>query len=235
MNKDDLETAVVPEAKPKRSGKKTGIIAGVLAAVVVVAGAGFWVWHETPGFCGAICHTPMDPYLATYEQSSGATGVDKWGNEVEDAGGMLAVTHREAGEECLSCHVPTMSEQISEGVAWVTGSYEVVDNETYGVVIPEASLDDLTEARGLDGDALCLNDACHTNADGSAMTRDDLAAITADYEHNPHVSQHGEVACSDCHKAHRASVMQCTQCHGDAEVPEGWLSASDAKKLANQA
>lgn len=54
------------KASPKRP-KKAPVIIGVVAAIVVVAGAGMWVWHEQPIFCGAICHVPMDPYLETYE------------------------------------------------------------------------------------------------------------------------------------------------------------------------
>ena len=54
------------------------------------------------------------------------------------------------------------------------------------------------------------------------MTRDDLIQATADMERNPHVPQHGENQCSDCHKAHRASVNMCSQCHNDAPIPEGW-------------
>ena len=45
---------------PKRKRARAAIIAGVTAAIIIVAGAGFWVWHEQPSFCGAICHTPMD-------------------------------------------------------------------------------------------------------------------------------------------------------------------------------
>ena len=48
-------------AAPKRKRKKWPITVGVIAVVLVVAGAGFWVWHEQPSFCNAICHTPMDP------------------------------------------------------------------------------------------------------------------------------------------------------------------------------
>lgn len=33
-----------------------------------------------------------------------------------------------------------MSEQVAEGAAWVAGSYEVVTNEVYGVVLAEKSL-----------------------------------------------------------------------------------------------
>ena len=58
----------------KRKGRRWPIVVGVIAAVVVAAGAGFWVWHEQPSFCAAICHTPMDEYLETYEQEPGTTG-----------------------------------------------------------------------------------------------------------------------------------------------------------------
>ena len=36
------------ESKPsgKRRGRRWPIVVGVIAAVVVAAGAGFWVWHE---------------------------------------------------------------------------------------------------------------------------------------------------------------------------------------------
>ena len=46
-----------PKGKNK---KKPAIVAGTVAVVLVLAGAGFWVWHEQPSFCNAICHSPMD-------------------------------------------------------------------------------------------------------------------------------------------------------------------------------
>ena len=55
--KVDGQTAE-PAAQKKK--KKWPIVVGVVVAVLVVAGAGFWVWHEQPSFCNAICHTPMD-------------------------------------------------------------------------------------------------------------------------------------------------------------------------------
>ncbi|MBQ9955290.1 MAG: cytochrome c3 family protein [Eggerthellaceae bacterium] len=226
---------------PKKSKKKLGVIAGVAAAVIVVAGAGFWVWHETPGFCGAICHTPMDPYLDTYEQDYNAEGVDKWGNAVENTKGMMVVSHKmvldDSGEslDCLSCHIPTMSEQISEGIAWVTGGYDVVDNPTYELVLHETSLEDLTAARGVEPDSFCMNEACHTGADGAAMTREELVEATAGLTRNPHEMPHGDLLCSDCHKAHRASVNYCTSCHSDAPVSDGWISVIEEKQLAASA
>lgn len=230
-----VEDSPTKEAAPKKGKKKLPIILGVVAVVVIAAGAGFWVWHEQPSFCNAICHTPMDPYLPTYEAEVGAATTDKWGNEVANSSGMLACVHRDWGEKmndeitCLSCHVPTLSEQINEGIEWVSGNYEVVDNSAFGVVVTEKSLEDLVAARGLTPDEFCLNEGCHN------LTREQLATATDDMKYNPHSGQHGEVACSECHKAHRASVVQCSQCHGEAEIPEGWLSAADAKALENTA
>ena len=133
--------------------------------------------------------------------------------------------------DCLSCHVPTVSEQISEGIAWVSGSYDVVDNPSYELVLREASLEDLTAVRGANPSTFCMNEACHKGFDGAAMTREELVEATADLARNPHETPHGDLLCSDCHKAHRASVMQCAQCHNDAEVPEGWISVAEEKRL----
>lgn len=197
--------------------KRWPIVLGTVALVGVVAGMGFWVWHEQPGFCGAICHTPMDPYVETYQQELGQAGVDKWGNQVDDVSGMMAATHRADGLTCLSCHVPTIAEQVVEGVNWATGAY--------GVPLQEATLADLTEARGLDEDEFCLNDSCHN------LTREDLAYVTADQVRNPHLPYHGDISCGQCHKAHRASVNYCSQCHDDAETPAGWLTAQQDAQL----
>ena len=224
--KVDGQTAE-PAAQKKK--KKWPIVVGVVVAVLVVAGAGFWVWHEQPSFCNAICHTPMDAYLPTYEAEPGQAATDVWGNEVANASGMMAAVHRaQNGTTCLGCHVPTLSEQIGEGMSWITGSYEVLNTQTDQQVVPEKSLEDLVAARGIEPDQFCLNESCHN------MTRDDLIQATADLERNPHVAQHGENQCSDCHKAHRASVNMCSQCHNDAPIPEGWISAADNTALEKE-
>lgn len=215
--------------KPSDKRRKRGIVIGVVAAVVIVAGAGFWVWHEQPSFCNAICHTPMDAYLDTYEQPLGQAGVDKWGLEVDDTSGMMAVTHRAAGLSCLKCHEPQLAEQISEGINWVGGNYEVVTNAAGQKVPTERTLADLTEARGIPSEQFCLNSGCHVNDDGSAMTVDDLRAKTEGHGYNPHAWHNGDMECGDCHKAHATSVNQCTECHAEAEVPAGWLTASQEK------
>ena len=69
---------------------------------------------------------------------------------------------------------------------------------------------------------------------GQAMAKSDLTDATANLERNPHSWHHSEYTCSDCHKSHRASVMVCTQCHDDAQVPTGWLSYDESTQLQNQ-
>ncbi|MEG0374624.1 MAG: cytochrome c3 family protein [Raoultibacter sp.] len=215
--------AAASEAAPKKKKKKWPIVVGIVAVVLVAAGAGFWVWHEQPSFCNAICHTPMDPYVENFEQQPGSAGLDKYGNEVSNVSAMLAVSHKVSAEEggagtdCLGCHVPTMGEQITEGMNWISGAYEYPLYERTG--------EDLVEARGLEADQFCLNEGCHN------ITRQDLIEKTSDMERNPHVAQHGEIACTECHKGHRASVNYCSQCHSDSEIPDGWLTTAQANKL----
>ena len=198
---------------PKRAcekRKRLGITLGCIVAVLVVAGAGFMVWHEQPSFCNAICHDPMDPYLPTFEAVPGQPATDKWGNEVEDAGSMLAAVHNQVGKTCMDCHVPQLDEQMTEGTEWISGNFDSP--------LDERTATQLVEARGLENsDEFCMNSSCHP------YTRDELEKKTAWMgKINPHTPQHGEQKCTTCHKAHRASVNYCTQCHTDAVVPDGW-------------
>lgn len=214
------------QAAPKKKKNKLAIV-GVIVVIVAALGVGMWVWHEQPSFCNAICHTPMDPYLPTYEATPGQAATDKWGNEVKDAHAMLAATHRaDENITCMGCHVPTLGEQVSEAGKWITGNYTVKDNATFGVVLEERDLGQLTEARAIPKDEFCLNAACHD------LERADLKQKTADRAINPHDDHHGKQDCSDCHKAHRASVLQCAKCHNDAVLPAGWLTPAQADKLA---
>lgn len=218
----EAEAEPAKPAKRKMSKqKRTGIMVAVVAAVAIAA-AGMWVWHEQPSFCNAFCHTPMDGYLTTFNEELGTEGVDKWGNKVSDTSSMLATVHAShEGTNCISCHVPTIGEQVSEGIKWLTGNYEVVQSKDLHFTPTEKSLSDLTAARGIDGEQFCLNSSCHN------MTREELAEKTSSMTRNPHVEQHGEVQCSECHKAHRASTNYCSKCHADAEIPEGWVSYTE--------
>lgn len=212
MSREQTDSA----PKTKRT-KKAPIAIGVVV-VLIAAGAGFFVWHEQPSFCNAICHTPMDSFVETYDSEPGSATVDKWGNEVENSNGMLSVVHKEEGYGCLDCHVPSMEEQIAEGLGWVTGNYSFP--------LEEKTLTDLVAARGLtNSEEFCLNPSCHD------LTMDELESKYSDLEVNPHEFYHGDLECSDCHKAHRASVMVCSQCHTDAEIPEGWISYREDRLL----
>lgn len=73
---EDQRTAAPADAdhaSKRKNKKKPAIVAGTVAVVLVLAGAGFWVWHEQPSFCNAICHSPMDNYVESY--SSGDAGM----------------------------------------------------------------------------------------------------------------------------------------------------------------
>ena len=224
QEEQEIQEGQEEQKKPKNK-KKIGIIVGTIAVVVVVAGIGLFVWHEQPSFCGAICHTPMDEYLATYSAPLGESTTDKWGNEVEDSSAMMATLHAAseadggADADCLSCHDAVFSEQVTEGINWLIGNYYDPLNER--------TTDDLTEpVADKDGESFCLNEDCHD------LTRDDLIELTADLgEYNPHLEQHGETECSDCHKGHRASVNACTECHTTAYVPDGWLTVEEEEEL----
>jgi len=96
-------------------------VAAVIVVVVAAGGTIYLTQHDNPAFCNAICHTPMDPYVASYNDGTSV-------NSVNDAEAVLSVTvHKEAGLEsgeeirCLSCHESDMGEQIQEGMHWVTG------------------------------------------------------------------------------------------------------------------
>lgn len=225
------------QSKPKKKQRKR-TIAIVVVAVVAVAGLGFNAWHSTPEFCGAICHDPMDAYVPTYTEGT----VDKYGNDLDETQSMGMMSHlhevmtNEDGTSaatCLDCHEPTIGEQVTEGIHWVTGSFEVAGvNQKGDNILVSRTFDQLTEARGSNAEAFCLKSGCHVNEDGSDMTRADLIAATADLSEtrNPHLAQHGELACGTCHKGHSQSVNYCSQCHTDAPIPEGWVSYTEAEE-----
>jgi len=216
-NGEPMEEKLDKEGKPKR--RRWPIVLGVIAVVFLAAGVGFTQWHAQPSFCGAICHTPMDPYVATYNQTPGATGLDRFNQEIANTNGMMAVVHKEVEVDCLGCHSPTIGEQVSEGMKWITGNYSIP--------LKQYKLNELVVARGLSsGDAFCLNEICHHLADdGSTITsREELITATSHLSRNVHLGQHGTNQCDTCHKSHSASTVLCTQCHLDVVLPEGWLT-----------
>lgn len=86
--------------------KKVVMLFSIAAIVVVGVGAGFWAWHEQPGFCATMCHNTMGSYLETYEQSN-----------------FLVHEHAQVDVACLDCHEAELSTQLEELQAQISGAY----------------------------------------------------------------------------------------------------------------
>ena len=106
-----METNEQAKAKGGKR-RRAPIVCAVVAVVLVCAGGGFYVWHNQPSFCNAICHEPMDYY------------VDGYYGEGDAAHAQLAVAHQQEGVTCLQCHEATLEAQVNEGTAWVSGAFE---------------------------------------------------------------------------------------------------------------
>ena len=204
------EKTDVDATEEKTAGKKTwirtaqgrlrrGVIAViVIVAVIVVGGAGLWIWHGQPSFCNAICHSPMDYYVDTY---------------YEGDPGMLVTAHAQAGEDCLSCHEAVPTTQISEVMAWVADTYPMTEDGTM-----------LATGKDFATEDFCLRSGCHEYSDVVAST---WGFEGNDPKYNPHSSHQDQALdCGDCHKSHEKSVLMCAECH-DLNLPEGWEAPSE--------
>jgi hypothetical protein len=159
----------------------------------------------------------MDPYVESYDSGTSINPAQA------DSGALLSITlHKESDSalSCLSCHVTSLNEQIGEGVNWVTGNYSVP-------LEMKVVYEQIEEVPGGDknGVVLCLRPECHEGI----TSLDELKVATSDQHRNPHDSPHAGryEDCSDCHQTHEQSVMACTECHGDATVPDGWLTQKE--------
>jgi nitrate reductase NapE component len=229
-----------PNKGRKRISSRAKVTIGVIVAVVLVGGFGFYQWHETPQFCGAICHEPMDMYLVNYTDGE----YDAYGNQMKSAvesSAMMAYMHKQVNNQtCLQCHQAALEEQITEGVSWITHGYEIAGTNSLGYTyMHDAAGDSLVKYRSVTADQFCLVQGCHTDTDGNAvMTRADLTAATADMgTMNPHQfdKHYATWACTDCHKGHSQSVNMCTDCHDDAPVPAGWLTVEEREQIEAKA
>ncbi|MDR0346940.1 MAG: cytochrome c3 family protein [Coriobacteriales bacterium] len=211
------------ELKPKKKGKLGIKILIVVAIVVVLLGAGgggaYAVFHDDPAFCNFLCHVPMDPYVASYDE-----GISINPAQADSNAPLSVVAHKESAQQlnCLSCHVTTMPEQISEGISWVTGNYEVpLEMKVVSKQIEEVIGGDKN------GVSFCLRPECHEGI----TTLEELEEATADEARNPHEDAHfgGVLDCSSCHQIHEQSVNMCSQCHPDSTMPAGWLTYAEAQ------
>jgi hypothetical protein len=219
-------------AKPKKKKGLAFKILLVVGIVVVVlaggAGGAYALFHDEPAFCNAICHTPMDPYVESYENGTSVNPA-----QTSLTAPLSVTVHKDSDQDinCLTCHIPDMGEQIQEGMKWISGNYELpLEMRIVSGKIKEGSGDK-------DAIEFCLREGCHAGV----STIEDLKKATDDQVRNPHDS-HLDPAnsiqdCYKCHQTHEQSYMLCSQCHGDAKVPEGWLNFTEQqaqKKAAGQ-
>ncbi|HBT95565.1 MAG TPA: hypothetical protein DEB24_05545 [Coriobacteriia bacterium] len=250
FEKLEEEVSETPEEKPKKKRSlkfKILMVAIIVVAVLGVAGGSVYlIFHDNPNFCNAVCHTPMDPYVESYLEGTSVNANEK--NLTADLSVVFHKNQQANGKDilCVTCHDSGIIENMREGVAWVTGSYEL-PLEMH-----------LSSAQGVGdkyGVEFCLKSGCHTNDAGQPIEdAKALQASTADEKVNPHLMsapseidqmQHekyyvegGLLDCSSCHQTHEQSVMLCTECHSEgldgeariATVPEGWLTFAESVK-----
>lgn len=198
MSEEPSKEAVQPGGPAKKENKirnkRTWTIIGIVAAVLVVVGgaAGGYMIHlsnTSPEFCG-ICHI-MDPNVDSYLTS----------NDLDNL-------HYQAGVQCKECHDYPLDAEITSGIAFLVGNYEVDDQ---GKLMPVTY-----------GNDMCLQ--CHISYDFIASSTDFL-------ERNPHNSHAGQLPCKTCHVSHGDQIDYCSSCHdnggqrmvGEERVPRGTI------------
>lgn len=179
--------------RPKRP-KKKWVITGAVAAAVLAAGVGLWVWHEQPSFCGTVCHNVMGSYVEGYEDTDSDT---------------LVATHAKLGYTCLDCHEPTLEEQVAELGVYVSGDYTVPLEES-GI-----------GTRAFCSGQGCHDD-WESIVEATSDYTGTVTVYNRDGIYNPHSNHRGNSDCGDCHKVHGQSELKCAECH-EVKVPDGWL------------
>ena len=199
-------------AKKKKSPKRWQIVLIVVVAVIAVGGIGFGVWHNQPSFCNAMCHTPMDNFVESYSNNSSTLAYAH--GHVDGSNTTAASTLKDGVSDsslnCLSCHTPKLDEQVTEGIAWISGNYSV----------------------DTDGNPVISNPSYVANKE-FCTTCHDYEKVIAATEHywgddepaNPHASHQGELDCSSCHNVHGTSTLMCTSCH-NFTTPDGWQTVA---------
>lgn len=192
----------VPEPSPKMKQRKKLITIGVIVGIVVVAIVGFWVWHNTPGFCG-ICHSPMSYYVDTYDDENPNMGV---------------TVHQQNGKACLDCHEATLTTQVTEVMNWISDNYPM---DAEGVM--------LASGQQFADEEFCARSGCHADANNMNQVIAKTWGFEGnDEKYNPHQShQQFALKCYDCHGIHETNILVCNQCH-NLNMPEGWVTPNEA-------
>ncbi|MEE1480826.1 MAG: cytochrome c3 family protein [Slackia isoflavoniconvertens] len=122
------DSAQAETVKAEKVGKKRWpVVVSVIVAVLVVAGIGGFAWHNTPSFCGTVCHSSMSEHVDNYYGADGTNGAG------------LAHWHGvNAGTTCLDCHKADINTQVAELGSQLSGDTDnlgladryYVDNDT---------------------------------------------------------------------------------------------------------
>ena len=93
--------------------KKLSIV-GIVVVVLVIAGIGAFAWHNTPGFCGTVCHDTMNYYSTSYANDPTALAYQH-GHITGKGADTLRDGVADKNNACLDCHPASTGEQIKDG------------------------------------------------------------------------------------------------------------------------
>ncbi|WP_080800403.1 cytochrome c3 family protein [Arabiibacter massiliensis] len=156
----------------------------VTGVVIVGAGAGLWVWHEQPGFCGSVCHDTMGSYVESYE-----------------GGEMLASQHAQADVVCLDCHEAELHTQLAELQVQLSGEYRLP--------LAKMETDDAFCLRdGCHTREKIVTATADYAAGGGTKVNPHEITFSADYgdTESPHQVGGETAPCATCHTMHRTSA-----------------------------
>ncbi|SDF18496.1 cytochrome c3 family protein [Sporomusa acidovorans] len=157
----------------------------VIILLVLIAAGGMIAMakaSDKPEFCTS-CHNMQSYY-------------DSWHD-----GNLLAKKHADAGVNCHDCHQPSLTQQMDEGLKYVTDNF-----------------DDPMPKRQFSNE-FCTK--CHNMEDVKAKTLFD----DKNGKVNPHDAHVGQQNCYECHSMHRESKLSCTECHTPQwlnKLPDYW-------------
>lgn len=192
--KEKIEKSENETRKKRKSVIHNWTIAGIVILFIVLAGSatGGYLLHQSntnPEFCGT-CHL-MEKNVTSYLTSNHLDNV-----------------HAQANVECKDCHDYPVSSEISSGIDYVIGNYQV---NTEGQLLQVSYENDM-----------CLK--CHISYDHLALSTDLLFR-------NPHYSHHGELECKTCHVSHGEQIDFCSTCHDNGgQRMDGDLTARVVSK-----
>ena len=172
MSKQEANGGMAP-SKKRKTDRRWPIVAAVVAVVVAVASGGFWVWHEQPSFCNAICHTPMDRLrCGTYDQQPGparprpTSGATRLPTRRRYAGRAVHAAPKDEGGADAHVpklpparHQPSSSTEASASGLPATCRLCATDGVPRRRAWPSAAPSQLGRVRAaVAGDAFCLNE-----------------------------------------------------------------------------